>query len=104
MKHPLHAFAVPRIGHLLALFLFPSAAIVWELLGMGANPAPVAANGWTPLLAAALSGHASIVRQLIGAGASYTAATLKGWNALHMACHVGHAGQNAAAPPIPLSL
>lgn len=74
---------------------FSNEDVVWELLGNGAQPSPVADKRWTPLLAAALGGHSEVVRQLVGAGASVEEASSKGWNSLHMASQAGHIGAMA---------
>lgn len=71
---------------------YPS-GVVWQLLGGGAHPSPIAGNGWTPLLAASLGGHSEIVGRLLGAGARHSDATSKGWNSLHMASQSGHTGE-----------
>jgi ankyrin repeat protein len=64
--------------------------IVDLLLGHGADPNAVDANGWTPLNIAAHAGHLDLVRRLLDAGADATIANHDGQTPLRVARQQGH--------------
>ena len=61
-----------------------------QILGAGAEPNIMSANGWTPLMLAARWNQLDIAAKLIAAGASVNVKGFHDWSPLHLARQYGH--------------